>query len=443
MAKKSKQNNVYNPLAPAPTMHEALDDNPFRNLKLAGSEKKNSKPEKEEIKPTFKSFSQDTKKPEGKAKAKKGFGYVGGKTVGVAQSLGKDSMAIAHDDGEAFANAMGGVDAWTTDSLGVKRAKTNKKAPKGTLKGKKDKVQDAEPVMPMAELDSFKALETSLKKDAKHKNSLQLEGLATLSGEAHKLEEQNSSEPSIRPSVYVPSMAAQSQQPTKQAASVQNYSAQQRSRLAVENQRLQEAALFDEDGGIDEDMVFASALENMKDVKPLNAKGRQIHPEVEPVPAAQAGNDPVRDFLDGLIEFKLEFTTEYLEGHVVGLDPITIEKLRAGQYSPEAHLDLHGMNAEQAYEDLVRFFRRAYHQGLRTVLIIPGRGKNSPNGYGVLRERLQRWLTQDPFKRVTLAFCTAQLNDGGAGAVYVLLRKYKKSRGKIHWDRLPTDIDLF
>ena len=123
-----------------------------------------------------------------------------------------------------------------------------------------------------------------------------------------------------------------------------------------------------------------------------------------------------------------------------GLDPMILGKMRAGQYSPEGHLDMHGMVAEEAYEALVSFLRASYNKGKRTVLLIPGRGKNSPEGYAVLRERVQEWLTHDPFKRVVLAFCTAQPKDGGAGALYVLLRKYKKNRGKIQWRRNDVTI---
>ncbi len=191
----------------------------------------------------------------------------------------------------------------------------------------------------------------------------------------------------------------------------------------------------------DEDNLFAKA---MTGVHTLAGKGREVPPETAPrEAAAPAVGHPLQDFMDGAVEFALEFTDEYLEGHVVGLDALTIGKLRAGQYSPEGHLDLHGMNALQAYESMVGFLRAAYHKGMRTVLVIPGRGKNSPDGMGVLREKVQAWLTHDPFKRVVLAFCTAQPAHGGAGALYVLLRKYKKSRGKIQWDRTPTDADLF
>ena len=131
-----------------------------------------------------------------------------------------------------------------------------------------------------------------------------------------------------------------------------------------------------------------------------------------------------------------------MEGHVVGIDPMIPVRLRAGQFSPEANLDLHGQNAEQAHASLTWFIKNAYQRSLRTVLVVTGRGKNSPDGVGVLRPLLQRWLSKDPFKRVVLAFCTAKSGDGGPGAVYVLLRKYKKSRGKIVWEYSPSDDDF-
>lgn len=184
-------------------------------------------------------------------------------------------------------------------------------------------------------------------------------------------------------------------------------------------------------------------LRAMNQVQPLQARGREIVPEPPQgtVPPPQADLS-LQDFLDGKLEFALSFTDEYLEGHVVGLDQMIMNKLRAGFLSPEAHLDLHGLNAMQAFETLRGFMRSCWYKGLRTVLVVPGRGRNSPDGVGVLREKLQSWLTQDPFKRVVLAFCTAQPHDGGPGSVYVLLRKYRK-KGRIYWERMPADADLY
>ncbi len=193
-----------------------------------------------------------------------------------------------------------------------------------------------------------------------------------------------------------------------------------------------------------EQTLFAKAMQG---VKPVSAGGRDINKPAAPAGPAigQPARDPnalLTDFLQGKLEFALEFTEEFIQGHVLGLDPLVMNKLKAGQYSPEANLDLHGLNAVQAYNSLTWFIRDAYQRGMRTVIVVTGRGKNSPDGIGVLRESLQEWLTRDPFKRVVLAFCTAQPCDGGAGAVYVALRKYKKNNGKIQWDMMPTEEEL-
>lgn len=191
---------------------------------------------------------------------------------------------------------------------------------------------------------------------------------------------------------------------------------------------------------IAEDETFSLA---MRGVRPLEGKGRAVSPAAPIAGAPPCAVDAaMRDVLDGKLEFAVSLTGEYLEGHVVGLDAVTMHKLRAGQYSPEAHLDLHGLNAAQAFQSLVGFFRSAWYKGLRTLLVVPGRGRNSPHGVGVLRDKLQSWLTQEPFKRVVLGFCTARPADGGPGSVYVLLRKMRK-KGEICWERMPADSDLY
>ena len=180
----------------------------------------------------------------------------------------------------------------------------------------------------------------------------------------------------------------------------------------------------------------------MRDVRPLKGKGRDVAPHVIASQAAPAlRQQSFQELLDNTLEFALHFSEEYVEGHVVGLESGILQKLRARQYSPEAHLDLHGLNACQAFGALVGFVRHCWHRGMRTILLIPGRGKNSPDGVAVLRKRVQSWLTQEPLKRVVLAFCTARPVDGGLGSLYVLLRKCKK-KGKVHWERIPADLDL-
>ena len=197
---------------------------------------------------------------------------------------------------------------------------------------------------------------------------------------------------------------------------------------------------------VSDEELFVAA---MSGVAPMGGeKGRAVAPdapdkgEIDRRKQEQASLQALQDLVDGKVEFELFHTDEYIEGRISTLDSQTMLQLKAGRLSYEAHLDLHGLNASQAWQSLVHFIRESFMQDKRCVLLIPGRGRNSPEGFGVLREKLQHWLTRDPFKRVVLAFCTALPRHGGAGALYVLLRKRKKSEGKIIWDRTPLDEDL-
>lgn len=180
----------------------------------------------------------------------------------------------------------------------------------------------------------------------------------------------------------------------------------------------------------------------MRNTRPLSGKGRQIAPGASPISPAPAQDPGFAALLAGKLEFALLYTDEYLEGRVSDLDDLLMNRLKAGQLSPEGHVDLHGFNANQAFEELKFFVRDAWYKGLRVILVVTGRGLNSPAGQGVLRRKVQNWLTQEPFKRVVLAFCTALPQDGGPGSIYVLLRRFRK-KGRICWDRMPADADLY
>ena len=190
-------------------------------------------------------------------------------------------------------------------------------------------------------------------------------------------------------------------------------------------------------------------LQAMQGVKPLKDSGRgrkvspqQTPPDVKFTSERDQGKRYLQDLVQGKVEFDIQFTDEYLQGSVRGLNHRTLRQLKSGEFSPEAHLDLHGLNADDAHSLLLHFVKENYLAGKRCLLVIPGRGKNSPAGRGVLKEQIQYWLIRDPFKRVLLAFSTAQPQHGGAGALYLLLRKYKKSRGKIFWERLNSENDM-
>ena len=194
-----------------------------------------------------------------------------------------------------------------------------------------------------------------------------------------------------------------------------------------------------------EDSLFFSAMQG---VAPVAGSGRQIQPPPPPAPAADPEDSDdadaklMRQAVQGAIEFDLELSDEYMRGFVRGLDSKIFQQLKAGSLSVEGHLDLHGQNADQARDALMFFMRESYLTGKRVVLVIPGRGRNSPGGLGILRAEIQSWLTREPLRRIVLAFCTAQPRDGGTGALYVLLRKIRKSVGKVAWDKQMNWEDL-
>ena len=118
-----------------------------------------------------------------------------------------------------------------------------------------------------------------------------------------------------------------------------------------------------------------------------------------------------------------------MEACVIGLDTRLVHKLRQGDFSRQASLDLHGMTAEEAQAEVEQFVLGTARAGLRCILLVHGRGLNSPGQVPVIKDRLKSWLTRGKLARVVLAFATARPYDGGPGALYVLLRRQDASKG--------------
>lgn len=133
--------------------------------------------------------------------------------------------------------------------------------------------------------------------------------------------------------------------------------------------------------------------------------------------------DQLRALVEGDGHFDLADSDEFVEGWVEGLDPAVVRKLRRGEYAVQAHVDLHGMRRDEAKAVVHRFLRDARAAGKRCVLLVHGRGNHSKDQVPVLKEALRTWLGTARFGRHVLAFATARPEDGGAGAVYVLLRR--------------------
>jgi DNA-nicking Smr family endonuclease len=99
-------------------------------------------------------------------------------------------------------------------------------------------------------------------------------------------------------------------------------------------------------------------------------------------------------------------------------------QLSRGRKEIEARLDLHGMTQARAHRALSGFLHRAHGEGLTFVLIITGKGKiGAESERGVLRRQVPQWLSQPEFRAFVVGFEEAHIGHGGAGALYVRIRR--------------------
>jgi DNA-nicking Smr family endonuclease len=101
-----------------------------------------------------------------------------------------------------------------------------------------------------------------------------------------------------------------------------------------------------------------------------------------------------------------------------GVDRRELRKLKRGDYSPTHRLDLHGQTAAEAVASVKKVMNSGHRH--RCICIVHGRGLHSAGNVSVLKGPVRECLRHHP---ATLAYADAPRGDGGAGAVYVLLRR--------------------
>jgi DNA-nicking Smr family endonuclease len=112
-----------------------------------------------------------------------------------------------------------------------------------------------------------------------------------------------------------------------------------------------------------------------------------------------------------------------MEGFVEGVNPLTLEKLRAGDFSVQKILDLHGLGVEQAHAAFQKFIGDAVRTRVQCVKVIHGRGLRSKFA-PMLKEKLKEWIVRAMHRRWVIAFASAVMPDGGPGATVILLRSH-------------------
>jgi DNA-nicking Smr family endonuclease len=109
------------------------------------------------------------------------------------------------------------------------------------------------------------------------------------------------------------------------------------------------------------------------------------------------------------------------------IEPKTVRALSRGRAKAESVIDLHGLTQAEAHSALLRFLRRAQANGYRLVLVVTGKGRPEdalrPGDRGILRRVVPHWLALPEARHIVLGWDEAGPRQGGAGALYVRLRR--------------------
>ncbi len=141
---------------------------------------------------------------------------------------------------------------------------------------------------------------------------------------------------------------------------------------------------------------------------------QRIADDADALSASKYGAEPTPEAWDVGQEHEAEQT--YLRR---GLPTDILKKLRRGQWSVQAEIDLHGHTTDEAHDALSDFIVDSRQRGYRCVRAIHGKGLTSPNREPILKGRVRKWLAH--WDEV-LAYCEAPPHAGGGGAVLILLR---------------------
>ena len=147
-----------------------------------------------------------------------------------------------------------------------------------------------------------------------------------------------------------------------------------------------------------------------KAIAPSNCKNRS---------AAQPLHE-LEDIVRGKGTIRLSDTQEYVEWVSPKYHREIIKELHRGRFAVQDYIDLHGYVLDDAEMALQDFLLEAKRRGHRCIKIIHGRGLRSPDG-PVLKKAVIDFLSSR-YRKNVIGFSTARQNDGGLGALYVLLK---------------------
>ena len=168
------------------------------------------------------------------------------------------------------------------------------------------------------------------------------------------------------------------------------------------------------------DADFRAAMADVRQ-RPVTDRLAPRPPLPSPTPRQSLADEAaaIAEMLSGPDHEELE-SGDALSYRSPGVQERVLRQLRRGGFRLEAELDLHGFSRDRARQEVAVFLAQCRELDRRCVRIIHGKGNGSPNSGPVLKQALDGWLRK--FREV-VAFCSARRQDGGTGAIYVLLRQ--------------------
>lgn len=175
------------------------------------------------------------------------------------------------------------------------------------------------------------------------------------------------------------------------------------------------------DDNTDNDLeLFKEAVKGARPIK-VNKVSHQVN-KPKPIPLQlmqdeqQALSDSLSDYYIPAHELESGEELLYLRE---GQSPVVLSKLRRGHWVIQDHIDLHGLVSDEARAYVAQFIADCKKRGIRCVRIVHGKGLGSRNKEPILKNKLRGWLMQ---KDEVIAYAQAKPQDGGSGAVIVLLK---------------------
>jgi DNA-nicking Smr family endonuclease len=166
--------------------------------------------------------------------------------------------------------------------------------------------------------------------------------------------------------------------------------------------------------------AFRAAVQGVKPLQEIAIPAGLVKPKPRPRRKEQSDQGAAPSTFDAAPLSETEtLPDEHLSFRRPGIQDQVMKRLRRGLIPAQAQIDLHGFTQRAAWEMLREFLSGCRDRQQRCVRVIHGKGHRSGARGPVLKTAVNTWLRRN---HDVVAFTSARAIDGGAGALYVLLR---------------------